>query len=275
MTQNNRQKIIALCVTLVVHLIVLGLLLLCTMKLVPKETTEINLVLVNYGTTDEFVAGQEEPARGNVADNEKIQETTTSAENSNPKSQSETNKRPINTQANSQAPAIKQEKTTDRQKEKAEEARKKAQEAAIRQQQANEAKKKEQQRQIGQDVAGAFGRGKNKSESQGFGTSGKGNQGSRTGSGDSYSLEGRSIIGNGGRPIRPNYAQAIRGAIRIKIEVNAQGTVVKAWVDISGTNISDSGMRNAAIQAAKQTKFNSLPGAANQVGSITYHYDVK
>lgn len=274
MTQTNRQRIIAASVTILVHLIVLAILFLCTMHLVPKETKEVDLVLVNYGTTDEFTAGLEEPARGNVQENE-VPEQSSSSETTSPKAESKINKEPINTQKSSTAPQIQQEKANKKKNDTAEEMRRKAERAAAQKKAAEEARKKEQQRLIGQDVAGAFGRGKNISQSQGFGNSGKGNQGSRNGSGDSYSLDGRTIIGNGGRPIRPNYAQAIRGRIRVKIEVNAAGSVVKAWIDITGTNISDSGMRNSAIQAAKQTKFNSMPGASNQVGSITYLYDVK
>lgn len=93
-------------------------------------------------------------------------------------------------------------------------------------------------------------------------------------SGAGYSLAGRSILG-GGSPVRPNTSKPVFGKIVIGILVNGSGDVVDAWVDINGTQISDSEVRNAAIVAAKATKFNSINTSNNQRGKIIYNFKVK
>ncbi|MDB8954279.1 energy transducer TonB family protein, partial [Parabacteroides merdae] len=113
--------------------------------------------------------------------------------------------------------------------------------------------------------------------------SGTGNQGSPFGNSDhganegvggygSFNLNGRSI-GAGGLP-RPAYTIQEEGRIVINITVDPKGNVIFAEIG-KGTNIDNGSMRKSALDAAKRAKFNSISGANNQSGTITYLYKLK
>ena len=117
------------------------------------------------------------------------------------------------------------------------------------------------EREVDNKVAGLFDRKKPTGSESGTGKSNagsgvadKGNAGSSAG----WSLDGRSIVGNGGRPVMPTRVPDIRGTVVVEITVNATGQVT-----------------NAALQAARKTRFNSVSGAPDQKGTITYNFDVK
>ena len=146
---------------------------------------------------------------------------------------------------------------------------------------AEERRKKEQA--ISNKVAGAFGIGSQEGNSQGDAGSGTGNQGSPFGNSDhganegvggygSFNLNGRSI-GAGGLP-RPAYTMQEEGRIVINITVDPKGNVIFAEIG-KGTNIDNGSMRKSALDAAKRAKFNSISGANNQSGTITYLYKLK
>ena len=146
---------------------------------------------------------------------------------------------------------------------------------------AEEQRKKEQA--ISNKVAGAFGAGNTQGSSQGDAANSTGNQGSPFGNSDhgenegvggygSFNLNGRSI-GAGGLP-RPAYTIQEEGRIVINITVDPKGNVIFAEIG-KGTNIDNASMRKSAIEAAKKAKFNSISGANNQSGTITYRYSLK
>ena len=152
---------------------------------------------------------------------------------------------------------------------------------------AKKKKEKEEQRKkeqaISNKVAGAFGIGSQEGNSQGDAGSGTGNQGSPFGNSDhganegvggygSFNLNGRSI-GAGGLP-RPAYTIQEEGRIVINITVDPKGNVIFAEIG-KGTNIDNGSMRKSALDAAKRAKFNSISGANNQSGTITYLYKLK
>lgn len=110
-----------------------------------------------------------------------------------------------------------------------------------------------------------------------------GNQGSPFGNSDhganegvggygSFNLNGRSI-GSGGLP-RPAYTVQEEGRIVVNITVDPKGNVIFAEVG-RGTNIDNASMRKSALEAARKAKFNSISGANNQSGTITYVYKFK
>ena len=142
-------------------------------------------------------------------------------------------------------------------------------------------KKKDQA--ISNRVAGAFGIGGAEGNSQGDAETGTGNQGSPFGNSDhganegvggygSFNLNGRSI-GAGGLP-RPAYTIQEEGRIVINITVDPKGNVIFTEIG-RGTNIDNASMRKSALDAAKRAKFNSINGANNQSGTITYVYKLK
>ena len=144
-------------------------------------------------------------------------------------------------------------------------------------------KETEKEQAISNKVAGAFGMGSQEGNSQGDAESGTGNQGSPFGNSDhganegvggygSFNLNGRSI-GRGGLP-RPAYTIQEEGRIVINITVDPKGNVIFAEIG-KGTNIDNGSMRKSALDAAKRAKFNSISGANNQSGTITYLYKLK
>ena len=138
-----------------------------------------------------------------------------------------------------------------------------------------EAARREAQRQeIGHSVAGAFGRQSGAAGSQGTASSGTGNQGNPNGSAGSYALTGRTIVSNGGVLARPSTNRAIDGIVRVRIIVDGSGRVIQATL-AQGTNIADTSVRNAALSAARATRFNAVAGADDQEGLITYRFKIQ
>ena len=100
---------------------------------------------------------------------------------------------------------------------------------------------------------------------------GNSNTGANKGAGGygSFNLSGRTI-GSGGLP-RPRYSGKEDGRIVINITVNPDGYVVSAEIG-RGTTIESIVMREWALIAAEQAKFNKIKGSNNQSGTISYTY---
>ena len=134
------------------------------------------------------------------------------------------------------------------------------------------------ERDVDNKVSGLFDRKKPTGAESGTGKSDAGSgvaDKGRAGSSAGWSLDGRSIVGNGGRPVMPTRVPDIRGTVVVEITVNAAGQVTNAKVRLRGTNVVDSALREAAVRAARKTRFNALGGVPDQKGTITYHFDVK
>lgn len=147
-------------------------------------------------------------------------------------------------------------------------------EAAQRAAEALAASRRAQSQQIGNSVAGAFGKQAGQAGSQGTAASGSGNQGDPNGSPSSYALSGRKIISNGGALVAPRVQRAVEGNVRVRIVVDGNGAVIRATI-APGTNIADPSVRAAALEAARKTRFNAVPGSDEQEGSITYHFKIR
>ena len=245
----NKDDIYSLIGTVAFHGVILLILWFTVLKTeVPDEDGG---VLVNFGNVD-AAAGMFEPK---YTGQEPPQETTTPPPPV-PEPQVETPKQELITQDIEESVAL-------------EDAKKK--------------KEEEKEQAISNKVAGAFGMGNAEGNSQGDAESGTGNQGSPFGNSDhganegvggygSFNLNGRSI-GAGGLP-RPAYTIQEEGRIVINITVDPKGNVIFAEVG-RGTNIDNASMRKSALDAARKAKFNSISGANNQSGTITYVYKFK
>ena len=158
-----------------------------------------------------------------------------------------------------------QKKKDKREKEAAERLR-------IEEQRIANEKKKAQQDAINKanEMNGLFGN--NNSKGSGT-TSGDGRQGNPAGSGNSggnsWSLNGRSLTGS---LVQPSYDNDVEGRITVNIRVDENGSVLSASIG-SPTNISDAATRNAAMSAAKRTRFSSGDGVST--GSITYNFKLR
>ena len=168
--------------------------------------------------------------------------------------------------------SVKPEKT---EAEKAEEARRLAEARA-------EQERREAEEAARKRVAGAFGKGA-KMDSRGEAETGKGVQGSPAGNASTgattgvggygeFNLGGRSI-GAGGLP-RPVYNVQDEGRVVVTITVNPEGRVIATEIN-KQTNTVNPALRKAAEDAARKARFNAVDGLNNQVGTITYYFNLK
>lgn len=288
----NKDDIYGIAGTVAFHLAILLILWFTVLKtIIPEEDSG---VLVNFGNVNSS-AGTFEPKN---TGQELPQETTTPPPPPVPVPKVEAPKEELVTQDVEESVAIenaKKKKKKEEQRKKEEDSRKRKEvedqrkevedqrkkEEADKKRLEEERRKKEQA--ISNRVAGAFGIGGAEGNSQGDAESGTGNQGSPFGNSDhgvgegvggygSFNLNGRSI-GAGGLP-RPAYTIQEEGRIVINITVDPKGNVLFAEIG-KGTNIDNTSMRKSALDAAKRAKFNSISGANNQSGTITYLYKLK
>ena len=64
------------------------------------------------------------------------------------------------------------------------------------------------------------------------------------------------------------------GAVVVTITVNPKGQVIDATIN-KRTNTSSLELREAALKAARTTRFNEISGLDNQTGTITYYFKLK
>ena len=278
-----RRGAVAALVTVACH--VLFLLLLWVLKLssdrpAPKPT-EV-LIAVNVGNVASAAGAIEpggtpdvtEPAPKVAAPPKVAPPTPPTPPAPQPKAQRPTPRtrevdQPLQTQQHEQSLQVEATRRAEAERQ----AKAKA-EAAQRAAEALAASRRAQSQQIGNSVAGAFGKQAGQAGSQGTAASGTGNQGDPNGSPSSYALSGRKIISNGGALVAPHVQRAVEGNVRVRIVVDGNGAVIRATI-APGTNIADPSVRAAALEAARKTRFNAVPGSDEQEGSITYHFKIR
>ena len=278
-----RRGAVAALVTVACH--VLFLLLLWALKLssdrpAPKPT-EV-LIAINVGNVASAAGAIEpggtpdvtEPAPKVAAPPKVAPPTPPTPPAPQPKAQRPTPRtrevdQPLQTQQHEQSLQVEATRRTEAERQ----AKAKA-EAAQRAAEALAASRRAQSQQIGNSVAGAFGKQAGQAGSQGTAASGSGNQGDPNGSPSSYALSGRKIISNGGALVAPHVQRAVEGNVRVRIVVDGNGAVIRATI-APGTNIADPSVRAAALEAARKTRFNAVPGSDEQEGSITYHFKIR
>ncbi len=281
MKKINKDDIISLAGTIGLHAILLLILLFSVLKsIVPEEEGGI---LVNFGNVNVSSGTFEPKYTGDVLP----QKTTTPPP---PPEPAKAVQEELVTQDLEESVALQAEKKKKEEERKREEEKRRKEEAEkerIRKEEAEKKRLAEEQRKkeeaISNRVAGAFGMGSAAGNNQGDGDTAAGNQGSPFGNSDhganegvggygSFDLNGRSI-GAGGLP-RPEYTVQEEGRIVVNITVDPKGNVIFAEVG-RGTNIDNASMRKSALDAARKAKFNSISGANNQSGTITYLYKLK
>lgn len=278
----NKDDIYGLVGTIGFHAILLLILWFSVLKtIVPEEDGGI---LVNFGNVNSAAGTFEPKYTGQIPPQE-----TTPPPPPAPTLQIEAPKEEVITQDLEESVALAEAKKKEEQRKKEELQKRKEEEEKerIRKEEAEKKRLAEEQRKkeeaIRNRVAGAFGMGSAAGNNQGDAPAGTGNQGSPFGNSDhganegtggygSFNLNGRSI-GEGGLP-RPAYTIQEEGKIVINITVDPKGNVISAEIG-KGTNIDNASMRKSALEAAKRAKFNSISGANNQSGTITYLYKLK
>jgi len=121
---------------------------------------------------------------------------------------------------------------------------------------------------IGADAGTSSGGGTGAGSGDGTGV---GNQGNPFGTGTSgrgaeARVGSRNVLG--GLP-KPTDDVPVEGTIVVDIVVDPEGNVIKANIG-RGTNITEHRVRNAALEAARRTKFSK--GTQTEMGTITYRY---
>ena len=264
-----QRRALGLVITLALHGLLLGLLALMILRVERPQPKPVELlVAVNVGNVPQ-ASGAEEPGpqRKEVSAPPVVEPRPQPVQ---PKVHPKTPPaEPIKTQQHEpslHAAEVEARKEAERRaRAEAEVARRAAAEAAARE---------AARQQVGRSVAGAFGAQSGKTGSQGTASSGSGNQGSPNGSAGSYALAGRSVVSNGGVLARPATSRAVDGVVRVRIVVDGAGHVTRATV-AQGTNIADTSIRNAALAAARATRFNAVAGAEEQEGIITYRFKIQ
>lgn len=147
----------------------------------------------------------------------------------------------------------------------------------------------EQERQAAEQannlLANAFGRSssmqasaptENNSDIQGTpgSTEGNSNQGKPSGSAGygTWDLGGRDMLGELPRPAYNGIQE--EGRVVVTITVDPEGNVIDTRIN-NRTNTTNLQLRNAAVEAARRTKFNATSGSNNQSGTITYYFKLK
>ena len=270
-----QRRALGLVITLALHGLLLGLLAFMMLRVERPQPKPVELlVAVNVGNVPQ-ASGAEEP--GGVQTPEPQRQEVSAPPVVQPRPQPVQPKvrpktppaEPIKTQQHEpslHAAEVEARKEAERRaRAEAEAARRAAAEAAARE---------AARQQVGRSVAGAFGAQSGKAGSQGTASSGSGNQGSPNGSAGSYALAGRSVVSNGGVLARPATSRAVDGVVRVRIVVDGAGHVTRATV-AQGTNIADTSIRNAALAAARATRFNAVAGAEEQEGIITSRFKIQ
>lgn len=117
------------------------------------------------------------------------------------------------------------------------------------------------------------GTGTSSGAAQGTGLGSTGGEGTSSGvgsgSGPSFSLVGRTARN---LPI-PKYQSDRQGNVVIDVHVDQQGNVIEARFNSRLSTTTDLNLRNAALEAARQSKFSvKLDAAVVQRGTITYKF---
>ncbi len=300
---TKQQAIIA---TLTFHGI--ALVLLFVLNIVSDPPRKPAGVAVNFGYIDDGY-GDTDPEPMEVAPQELPDQAQLAARNTPQiKDNSEKPAPKILTQEKPDAPAVKKQtqeeieearklaeereikRLEELERQRIEKERKRLEEIERQRIEEEQRKKAEQQAQVDAikgRMGKSFGGQTGNSGSQGEGVTGNaGNQGDPTGSVDatkrgpgggtgtgiSYSLDGRSVIGS---LVKPEYNVNDYGTVVVQITVNKDGAVTVATPGVKGSTTMDSRLLEAAKKAALTARFNKItsPDAPTyQRGTITYHF---
>lgn len=263
--RGNKNKAVALIVTILVHAAIIAGLFFIFLPMVQAE--ERGGILVNIGDT-EFASGMFMPHQ---FEPDYVAPAT-------PEPALEQAPESYLTQDTPDAPTLKTEAQNKREQE--ERARIEEQRKRDERKRQEEAEAQRRREEIQRNVSGAFGN----TQDPGSGTT-PGAPAGRQGSPDgnvasggvdagvggfgSFALGGRRLVGSGLQ--RPTYNVQVSGTIVIEITVNPAGQVIQALI-AQGTTIDNNQLRESALKAARQTRFNTVDDLNNQIGTITYRF---
>ena len=306
--KNKKDKIKAGAATVLVHLLLALLLAFLTLSVAEPDKQDEDGVPVLLGQVEDAAgedlsglpASDEDVPEMEESAEEPVEETTPEmpipepAPVPEPKPEAE----PLITQDTERSIAAQRAAEEAVRKKAAEEAAQRAAEEAARKKAAEEAARRAARRAAEEAarkkaaeeaakraaannrVAGAFGSAGNKGSSGN--STGNGNQGSPDGNSNAGQVNGVGGLGTGPSAkvnnrtavylAKPQYADPnSEGTVLVSIQVSATGAVIKASVTSSTT--SSAALKNAAVAAAKQSKFSE--GESIENGTITYRFKLQ
>ncbi len=249
--KDNKNGIIG---TLVFHLLLLLIIIFFGFAAPEPKFPDPEGILINFGTDDN--------GSGNIEPENNVKKVTK-------KVVEETNTKDVNlTQDYQDAASVKVEKKK------------------VKKQNIKENTDKEEKEPEVNKTALFPGNNKNSATSEGD-NNGNGNQGRIDGSKNSsshignglgnngigYSLNGRLPVGKLPPPVYPENNEY--GKVVIAIKVDKYGNVISAYKKEKGTTTHDPQLINAALKAAWKAKFNKDLNSIQQVGTITYNFELK
>lgn len=291
MERFKKTQIIAAIVTILLHLGVLLLLLNIYLKReIPQdeEGLEVMFGMSDNGGNDYFEPTPAEEIAEQLAEPTPPEQSVTPSDEA------------YQTQDIEESVQMKKEKTEEelkKEKELAEKRRIEKQKQLEEQRRIAEEKRKKDAEKRRQDSirnaiakrTNVFGNGGGGSgienNTQGTGGNSSGSKGNPFGSNTSTNTEGNSGSGNNnsvslaGRSVKgaiamPSYSDQVEGKVIVSITVDKDGNVIEAH-HVKGTTVDNASVINAAVAAAKKTKFTPSKDEKNQVGRITYDLQLK
>ena len=283
MMNDSKEKLIGVIATVLLH--ALAVLLLYFLVLDPPPAPEEQGVEVMIMEVEPEVEELEEPEYQEIpnaladasAPADPAPESQTDAAPALPVDPAPVED-PINTQEIEKSVVVKKDKPKEPKKKKPltpEMLEKQREEAERKKREREEALRRQA---VNKEVSGAFGsvnKMKNQKDGNDTGkTKGKtGGKAIDSGKGVSVRVGNRKL-GAGGL-IKPNYNKQAEGKVVVNVTVDPSGNVVRASINAGLSDTSNSGLRNAALAAAKKTKFNEIEGVDNETGTITYIFRLK
>ncbi|NLA63623.1 MAG: energy transducer TonB [Bacteroidales bacterium] len=253
-----------------IFMVLLLVILLFSYFTLAASSDDLGGIPVMFGSMEE-AGGYEEPPMVDITP-EEVMEI--------PAPQNRPSEVPLIAQTDEASIVIKEQKRKEEEKERQEEIRR--EEERRRQAEAERKRREEEARKqeaINKQMSGLFGENSsgNRGQTEGSGTqgvsTGSSNQGATSGTGGigSYDLGGRSV-GSGGLK-QPKYTVDEYGTVVVNITVDPRGNVIAAEIG-RGTNTGNTSLRQEAVKAARDTKFNAINTPNNQQGTITYKFNL-
>ncbi len=271
MNKPNKEQMYGIAGTVTLHAIVLIILLLVVIELPsqqPESGVPVIMGNVDASSGEEYTYTEVQMSSNPTAVNTSTPNPVLSADES------------LITQTDEATVAI---ESSDKKKNDNSKPRETAEELKAREEERKRQEAEKIARMANDKIASAFGRGASMTADNGDSQEGKGREGSPDGNDTSgvvkgsggygtFDLSGRSL-GEGGLP-RPIHNMQDEGRVVVTITVNPDGDVVSVSIN-SRTDTANPKMRQAALNAAKKARFNSVKTLNNQQGTITYYFKLK
>lgn len=278
MKRISKEKVIGILASILIHALVVLLLYVLVLVRPEKQQEESAVVLGDFEAAmgEELAMTEVDVVEQTAPVPEPAEEVpSVSAPEENLVTQEQEESLPVVKKEKQPEKKVKEE-TDTKAKEEAErkakaEAERKAKEEAERKAKA-EAERKAKETES--NVASAFKKG-----NSAFGGGGTETDGKKVGLPDGNSSIGISANVKGRTPRSlaspPKRAKNVEGIIVVDVTVEPDGTVKNPIINRGKTTISDNILRNEALKAAANSRFDVIPGVDQSVGTITYRYTLK